>query len=293
MNSMVPKAVYIETTNYCNASCIMCPHDNLKRKLEIMSDDTFEKIVSGMRGVDLSNTQLFLHKEGEPLCDKTIEEKISYVCEALPDIKEIGINTNAMLMTKDRADKLLQTGLNLIFFSVDGTTSETYDEIRINCRYDVVEKNIEYFLRERQRLGKSNIRVVMQMLLNEKTKSQQKEYIKKWGKYNVEFYFKEMHCYLDGGNSSFEKPDFSVQTSCCDDPFSVLVYYVDGNVGACCWDYNNEYVIGNSKKQDLNELFNGDKINYLRKKQKELNCKDISPCNRCGRIYGKDKISEY
>ena len=289
---MIPEVVYIETTNLCNANCIMCPHDSMKRKLATMKQDIFEKIINGMKTVDLSNTQLFLHKEGEPLCDNLIAERITYAYRMLPSVKEVGINTNAMLLTKGKADKLLNSGLNLIFFSVDGISADTYNAIRVNCRYDIVEKNIEYFLRERQRLRKE-IRVVMQMLLTDETREQQDEYIKKWEKYNVEFYFKEMHCYLDGRNSSFEKPDFSRQTSCCKDPFRVLVYYVDGNAGACCWDYNNEYVIGNASDQSLEELFDGDKMNYLRQKQKQLDCGDIVPCNRCGRIYGKDKISEY
>ena len=289
---MIPEVVYIETTNLCNANCIMCPHESMKRKKIVMAQEIFEQIIEGMKDIDLSNTQLFLHKEGEPLCDKHIAERISYAYKMLPNVKEIGINTNAMLLTREQADKLLDSGLNLIFFSVDGTTSETYDAIRINCHYNTVEKNIEYFLEERQRLGK-DIRVVMQILLTEETRLQQEEYIKKWEKYNVEFYFKEMHCYLDGGNSSFEKPDFSHQTSCCKDPFRVIVYFADGNVGSCCWDYNNEYVVGNSKCLTLMDLFNGERIEYLRQKQKQLDCADIIPCNRCGRIYGKDKISEY
>lgn len=264
---MIPEVIYIETTNLCNANCIMCPHDSMKREKIVMEQDVFKKIILGMTDVDLSNTQLFLHKEGEPLCDKNIAERINYVYKKLPSVKEIGINTNAMLMTNEISDKLLNSGLNLIFFSVDGTTAETYDAIRINCHYDTVEKNIEYFLKKRQKQGK-NIRVVMQMLLTDKTRQQQEEYIAKWQKYDVEFYFKEMHCYLDGGNSSFIEPDFSKQISCCNDPFRVLVYYADGSVGACCWDYNNEFVIGNGKNLSLNELFNGERIEYMRKNKR-------------------------
>lgn len=289
---MIPEVIYIETTNLCNAKCIMCPHDNLKRQKIVMKQSVFEKIIDGIKGVDLSNTQLFLHKEGEPLYDKNIAERIKFACMSLPSIKEIGINTNAMLLTQDMSDKLIESGMNVIFFSVDGTSAETYDAIRINCHYDTVERNIEYFLKERNRLGKK-IRVVMQMLLTDKTRLQQEEYIKKWEKYDVEFYFKEMHCYLDGGNSSFERPDFSHQVSCCNDPFRVIVYYADGNVGPCCWDYNNEYVIGSCLNKSLIDLFNGESIEYLRMKQKKLDCGDVIPCNRCGRIYGKDKISQY
>ncbi len=126
---MIPKVIYIETTNICNANCIMCPHDSMKRPFITMEQKTFEKIIDDMINVDLSDTQLFLHKEGEPLCDNRITERINYVHKMLPNVKEIGINTNAMLLSKDISDSLLNSGLNLIFFSVDGTSSETYDKI--------------------------------------------------------------------------------------------------------------------------------------------------------------------
>lgn len=289
---MIPEVVYIETTNKCNAKCIMCPHDKMKRPLLTMSQDTFEKIIDGIKEYDLSKTQLFLHKEGEPLCDEDIAERISYACSQISNVKEVGINTNAMLLTKEKADRLLESGMNLIFFSVDGTSADTYERIRVNCKYDVVEKNIEYFLQKRLE-RKKEIRVVMQMLITNFNRAEKDVFIEKWNKYDVEFYFKEMHCYLDGGHSTFDKPSFIKQINCCTDPFRILVYYADGRVGSCCWDYNNEYVIGDARENDMVQLFNGESIQYIRERQKMLDCGQITPCNRCGRIYGKDKISEY
>lgn len=288
----IPEVIYIETTNKCNANCIMCPHDKMKRPLETMDEDIFRRIVISMKESDLSNTQLFLHKEGEPLCDENIISRITFANRELPNLKEMGINTNAMLLTKEKSDLLLESGINLVFFSVDGVCADTYEKIRLNCKYDIVEKNIEYFLISRKKKNK-NIRVVMQMLLTDFNKHEKQEFINKWGKYDVEFYFKKMHCYLDGNKSSFKTPDFTRQMKVCDDPFRLLVYYVNGNVGCCCWDYNNEYVIGNAREQDMLELFNNNNIEHMRMKQKGMDCGSVSPCNRCGRIYGEDKISEY
>lgn len=288
----IPKVIYIETTNKCNANCIMCPHDKLLREIETMDQKLFCKIVDGMKNFDLSQTQIFLHKEGEPLCDDEIASKINYMCRNISNFKEIGINTNAMLLTKEKTEKLLNSGLNLIFFSLDGVKKESYERIRINCNYEKVVSNIEYFLEERKKY-KKNIRVIMQMLITDFNESEKEAYINKWSKYDVEFYFKEVHCYLDGSASSFSEPHFATQTKICEDPFRMLVYYVDGNVGCCCWDYNNEYIIGNANEQNLWELFNNSKIDYMRKMQESKSCKNIVPCNRCGRIFGEDKISEY
>lgn len=289
---MIPKVIYIETTTLCNANCIMCPHEKLNRPIQTMSQHLFNQIIDGARKYDLSGTQVFLHKEGEPLCDKSIIARISSARKNLSTAKEVGISTNAMLMTDYVADGLISSGMDVIFFSVDGATSETYERVRRNCKYEIVEKNIRYFLEKRKVCGRK-IRVVMQMLLTKWNRHEISIYIDKWKGYDVEFFFKELHCYLDGGMSSFGPPDFSRQTCCCPDPFKVLVYHVDGRAGLCCWDYDCEYVVGQATESDMMQLFDGPRSRYMRQKQLDLSCVDIVPCNRCGRIFGKDKISEY
>lgn len=290
----VPKVIYIETTNRCNAHCIMCPHDRMTRHLMDMPQDLFVNVIDNIKNYDLSSTQIFLHKEGEPLCDQNIIKRIEYACENLKSYGEIGISTNAMLLTKDKTEELLESGLNVIFFSVDGTSPETYEKIRVDCKYQTVIENVEYFLRKRKEKNKTKeIRVVMQMLLTGFNDHEKELFIKKWEGYSVEFYIKEMHCYLDGGKSSFLKPNFSKQISCCDDPFRLIVFYADGGVGACCWDYNNEYSIGKIEDGDLLYFYNNERMLYLRRCQQKLDCSNIAPCNRCGRIYGGDRISDY
>lgn len=291
---ILPKVIYIETTNLCNAHCIMCPHDKMTRQLMDMKQEVFENIINNMKNYDLSDTQIFLHKEGEPLCDENIVNRIKYAAENIRNYGEIGINTNAMLLTKEKTEALLDCGLNVIFFSLDGVFPETYEKIRVGCKYHTVVENIEYFLKRRKEKNQEkDIRVVMQMLLTGFNDNEKDRFLDKWGVYDVEFYIKEMHCYLDGNNSSFLKPDFNVQINTCDDPFRLIIFYSNGNVGSCCWDYNNEYIIGTIEDGDLLYLYNNDKFQYLRKCQKNLDCANIKPCNRCARIYGDDAISNY
>lgn len=289
---MSPKVIYIETTTFCNAECIMCPHKRMSRPRQTMSQELFSKIIEGLRKYDLSGVQVFLHKEGEPLCDEKIVERLSLARNLLPSAREIGISTNAMLMTTRIADSLVASGIDVVFFSVDGASPGVYEHIRRNCKYSVVENNIRYFLEKRNACGK-RIRVVMQMLLSEQNWHERTLFIEKWKPYGVEFYFKEMHCYLDGGMSSFAKPNLTQQISCCQDPFRILVYHVDGRAGLCCWDYDCEYVVGHAAERDMMQLFNGSRSQRMREKQLARNCFDMVPCNRCGRIYGKDRISEY
>lgn len=288
---MLPKVIYIETTNLCNAKCIMCPHEKITRQPAYMSNDTFEKTVGDIEELGLEGAQIFLHKEGEPLMDSKLMDRLAIVSSKFADKNEVGISTNGMLFTHEIADRFIESGANLIFFSIDGVEKEEYERIRVNLKYDVVEENISYFLR-RCRDEKLNIRVVMQMLIEGENNSS-KDFIKKWDGFPCEFYIKEMHSYLDGGHSSQTKCISEAQLNLCDDPFRLIVIYTNGNAGLCCWDYNNEYSVGNIMRSSLLELFNCEKAEDLRKAISMKQCKEIVPCNRCAKVFGNDHITSY
>ena len=42
---MKPEVIYLETTNLCNAKCIMCPHEKITRNPKVMTDEIFYKAV--------------------------------------------------------------------------------------------------------------------------------------------------------------------------------------------------------------------------------------------------------
>lgn len=287
---LLPKIVYIETTNKCNARCVMCPHTKMKRPTGFMSQQIFERIIKTMKEFDLQDVRLFLHKEGEPLLDQNIIERISYAKRQLKGLKELVINTNAMLLTESMCVGLLESGLNTIYFSVDGATSQTYNNIRINLDYDTVINNIEkFFLLKKQ--YKSDIKIVMQMLTNENNYHEADLFRDKWQNEDCEIYIKKMHCYLDGNLSSFQKFKIDKQLNVCEDPFKIIIVYIDGSIGVCCWDYDNEYKIGNIEDDSLLGLFNNKSFNYLRDSQSKKECGSIVPCKRCMRIYGNDRIT--
>lgn len=292
MGKVLPKVVYIETTNLCNAMCVMCPHKYMKREQGVMSDTVFKKVIEGCKDMELKGAQIFFHKEGEPLIDEKITDKISYAIKELGVWNEYGINTNAMLLTREKSEALISSGLSTIYFSLDGVEKKGYESIRINLDYDTVVDNIKSFFEVREK-NNSNIRVIMQMLVKEDDAPEISLFERQWRDFPCEFYIKRMHSYLDGGCSTITSHLDTKQRKICDDPFKIMVIFIDGSVGLCCWDYNNEYNLGNIKSNTLEKLFNNSKAVYIRDKMLNLDCSNIRPCNRCSRIFGKDYISGY
>lgn len=285
-----PSVLYIETTNCCNAACIMCPNKLIRRRRGFMSDETFEQALRRCEDSGWENMQIFLHKEGEPLLDDKIVQRVAEAKKRLGASNKIGLNTNAMLLDENMAKALLSSGLDEIYFSLDGIDNESYGKIRVNLDYGTVVRNIKNFMQLR-REGSVRLKVVMQMLIDSDSSPHVPVFFEQWGQYDCEIYIKRIHSYLDGGHSSLTKVLSQKQINICDDPNRILVIYIDGKTGLCCWDYNNEYSLGTIFNQSLNELFNNRKANAIRKAQTQYKGDKIVPCRRCARIFGNDIIS--
>jgi MoaA/NifB/PqqE/SkfB family radical SAM enzyme len=65
-------------------------------------------------------------------------------------LQSLNINTNAMPLTPDLVDPLLESGADLIVFGIDGFGKETFEKIRVNAVRDEVYSNVENFLAARE-----------------------------------------------------------------------------------------------------------------------------------------------
>ena len=50
----------------------------------------------------------------------------------------------------------------------------------------------------------------------------------------------------------------------CDQPFKTMLVYWNGDVGLCCWDYDNFLKIGNVAESGLLDVYNNDKFRAVR-----------------------------
>src|SRR5574340_1152632 len=94
-----PAVVRIETTNACNARCVICPHRSLKRPIQHIDDDLFRRVVDEC--AQQRCREVHLHNFGEPLLDKRLEGRVRYAkAQGIPKVK---IFSNGSLFTRERA----------------------------------------------------------------------------------------------------------------------------------------------------------------------------------------------
>ncbi len=90
---LINPEVRIETTNLCNAKCIMCPRDELTRPKASMSYEHCKNLIDQADTLGAELISLFGY--GEPLIDTSLGAKIRY-CTQL-GLKTF-ITTNASLL---------------------------------------------------------------------------------------------------------------------------------------------------------------------------------------------------
>lgn len=279
--SEYPQMIQIETTNFCNGKCVMCPKgaNIMKRKLGNMSFEMFKKIADEAIENENIVKSIVMQGLGEPLMDPMLFKRIKYL-KTKSGIYVL-MSTNAGLLSKEKSSEILDSGLDCIMFSLDGASKATYEKLRTGLDYDKVVGNIRQFLQMKRKLGLEKPYVIIQFIRCKINKHEEKFFRRQWKQKDVSLYIKDMHDFLDvkfNGNSKNEsfRP--------CYEMWGHMQILWNGDVGACCWDYNGEMKMGNVGEQYIREIWGGKRYKKLR--MEHLKGKIISaPCNRCIQPY--------
>ncbi len=281
-----PDRMYIESTNICNLSCIMCPTGlkQISRPQGFMDFEVFKQIVDEMAPWVRATT---LHIWGEPLLHKRIFDMVAY-CRQKGLRAEI--STNATLLTEDKARRLLEAGLDAIYLSIDGLRPETYESIRVKADYERTNQNIRRFV-ELKVEGGYHTFVNIQIIQMKQTLDEIKDFIKTWSIPGVDrINVKPFDSWADQIEQiSALRPEEKKNTSPRRWPCPNLWYHVhiywDGSIAMCDRDFNLRYPLGNVIDPDgkvrVMKNWNGPEMQELRRRHVENDLADVSPCNTC------------
>ncbi len=94
--------------------------------------------------------RLTLQGLGEPLLQPDLLEMVQH---AKRRGIEVGFNSNGMLLTRDRADRLVALGLDWLHISLDGATAETFEGIREGASLERVGSNLVGLMEAKRAAG--------------------------------------------------------------------------------------------------------------------------------------------
>ena len=142
-----PIEAYFEVANRCNSLCATCPLTfSPQESAKNLGLAELERLVEQMPDL----RRAVLHGIGEPLLNRELPAMIRH-------LKSRGVyvlfNTNAALLTRRRQVELIESGLDELRVSIDGSTPETYLKVRGIPVFDRVIENAAEMVCTRRELG--------------------------------------------------------------------------------------------------------------------------------------------
>lgn len=279
----IPDVVLIESTNHCNAKCIMCPHIKMKRNKGTMSFDLYKHIIDTCIVLGIQRIQIT--GMGETLLDPLIFDRIHYAKKA--GIQEVNIFSNASLLTPQKQEMLLKSGVDLVFLSVDGFDSKNYEDIRRGLSFEEVKENVLSLLRKKEAGGNRKPFIVVGGLRVKGDKSAylRSDFYKEICKLSDSVWIGEEGNVHDwSGNVKEIEISFSRvpwHTQPCRRLWDTLSILWDGRVSLCCIDYEGTVNFGNIEKQSIMEIWNSRKIKEFRNYHLNRKFEKIELCKNC------------
>ena len=183
-----------------------------------------------------------------------------------------GTSTNAHYMTADMARKTVESKLDQVIVSIDGTTQESYEKYRVGGQLSKVIEGTKHLIEQKKSMGSRTPHIIWQFVVF-KNNEHQVEEIKRLGK-NIgvdEIKIKTAQIY-DFENSQGIIPDnekyarYKKDTSGkyviknkllnqCWRMWQGCVVTWDGKIVPCCFDKDAKYTLGNLNEESLKAVW--------------------------------------
>ena len=143
--SKLPEVIRIEPAGSCNLKCDHCPTgQGIVGEVGVMRWGTFEEAVRKIAPYAPYNA-IVLYHGGEPLLNGKFIEIVKTV---RPLCKKIKTVTNGTLITRQKAKEIVESGLDEITVSIDGSSAEENDKIRVGSRFSQLAEAVKLLSEE-------------------------------------------------------------------------------------------------------------------------------------------------
>ena len=236
-----PTRFAVEVCADCNLACSMCHHPNMARPKGRMPLRLWKKCADEIAAT-APTTQCWFSFCGEPLLEpELLLDMLAYGKSV--GLQSLNINTNGMLLSPELADRIGNSGADLIVFGIDAFSSETYSRIRVNGDRDTLYQNIEDLLAKRHAQG-TDIEVQVQFIEMKENEHELDQFKSHWMERGATLKIRNMLSWGGKFESALCVP-FEERIPC---PWALTMMHVfwDGRVPRCPGDTEGEEGVGNA-----------------------------------------------
>lgn len=310
-----PFTVLVEPSSLCNFRCIQC-FQSCKTKNYFtenrmhMSLDRFRTVIDQLRewgGEPIKVLKLSMY--GEPLLNPDFCEMVR-IARASEVAERIETTTNASLLTRAIAEKIVEYGLDYARISIYAPEQKKHESIT-GSRVDIrkILENLRVLQEIKGQNGSEKPFVSLKML--DSFSSENDAFLKLYKGVADELYIDKPHRWIreDGidfmeryyrdavGQALEDLRQHSSRRIACPMAFTTMAVRSNGDVSPCCVDFIGGTNLGNLEESRLQEIWESDRWYAFQKLQLENRKHENYSCARCdiylNDYYTRDNIDEF
>ncbi|CAN5304388.1 radical SAM protein [soil metagenome] len=289
-----PLSISFEPTTSCNLRCPECPSGlrAFTRPTGMLQKDFFRETID-----DIYKDILYLifYFQGEPYLNKDFLEMVKY---ASAKGLYTATSTNAHYLNDEAAKKTVESGLDRLIISIDGTTQDVYKQYRVGGNIDKVIEGAKNIVKWKKELKSKTPFVFFQFLVvkpNEHQIEEIKALAKEIGVDEVRFKTAQIYDYetdpnqLIPDNQKFSRYKKGADgktisknklANHCWKLWHANVITWDGLVVPCCFDKDAMHQLGNLKNESFKKIWHNDNYKQFRR-ELMTGRKNIDICANC------------
>jgi len=290
----VPLQIDLFAVDACNLKCPMCPRHSAwnSEKKGYMDSETIYKIIdeAGEKGLMAFN----FGGLGEPTVHPDHVNFLKYAKEK--GVIDVNMHTNGTRLNEKRSKAIVESGVDRIVISLDSAVKETYEKIRVGATFEKVYSEAEKFIELRNKYAKQDeygdlhphIKVNF-INMNEDDDRELNYFVDRWkdkaNRIGVLRYI-DFECYEEEHEKLVHIDNYyQIQDFSCGELWRRLAIWSCGTATICFRDFNQLCSVGNIHEQSIEEIWNGEKMNYYRDLHLNGNYKSIPMCKNCPNSY--------
>jgi len=289
-----PLSIAVEPTTSCNLRCPECPSGlrAFTRPTGMLKQDFFSETINQLYK---ELFYLVFYFQGEPYLNPQFLDMVKYASS-----KKIytATSTNAHYLNDANAKRTIESGLDRLIISIDGTTQEVYQQYRVGGRLDKVLEGAANIVKWKKELRSKTPFIIFQFLVvkhNEHQVEDVKKLAAEIGADDVWFKTAQVYDYENDPNrlipsnekySRYRKNSqnkFEVKSTLknhCWRLWHAPVITWDGLVVPCCFDKDAQHQLGDLKGMPFKQVWKNEKYKTFRRTIMQSR-KKIDICANC------------
>lgn len=289
----LPMTLSIEPTTACNLRCPECPSGlrSFTRPTGNLKMDFYRQVIDEVHPF-LSN--LIFYFQGEPYINPDFLKMVHYAHQK--NVYTI-TSTNGHFLTDEHARATIESGLDRLIISVDGTTQEVYSQYRREGHLEHVLQGARNIVRWKKILGTTHPYVIIQFLVvrpNEHQIPEIRQLAKDLGVDELKLKTAQIYNYKHGHALIPEQEIYARYKKQADGTYALkndlhnscwklwhaAVITWNGMVVPCCFDKDAAHKLGNLKEKSFRDIWSDQPYREFRQ-QLLMGRDQIDICQNC------------